>query len=312
MKKIPVFFIDGFLDSGKTTFIIDTIKNDEFDGKTLLLVCEEGEIEYDTKLMLEKYQTDIEYFSSQSSFDYKIISKMLDKYNPDRVVIEMNGMWELSSLQFPKELDIMQVIYFIYTSTFGVYFNNMRQQFTDIIKRSNVVVFINCQDAKKQIEPYRSALKMINPNAQFMLLNENMQAMDAFEEPLPYDVEAKVIEIKDHDFATFYIDTFDHKDRYNNKIVEYNLQVFKSDKLPKGTFIGGRKVMNCCANDIQLCGFLVKSELGMNLQDRSCIHIKAKLIYEFSSDYNEEEVMLEPISIEPIKDFEEEVLNIVG
>lgn len=42
MKNIPVFFIDGFLDSGKTTFIIDTIKTDGFDGSTLLLVCEEG------------------------------------------------------------------------------------------------------------------------------------------------------------------------------------------------------------------------------------------------------------------------------
>lgn len=312
MKNIPVFFIDGFLDSGKTTFIIDTIKTDGFDGSTLLLVCEEGEIEYDLKEMEEIYHTHIEYFSSQEFFDYKIIREFIDKYDPDRIVIEMNGMWELSKLQFPKEMQILQVIYFIDSSTFGVYFNNMRQQFNDIIKRSNVVVFTKYNDPKIQIEPYRSALKMINSNAQFMLLNEKMQATDAFEEPLPYDISRDVIEIKDDDFATFYIDTFDHKERYENKIVDYNVQVFKSNKLPKGTFIAGRKVMNCCANDIQLCGFLVKSMLNKNLKDHSCIHIRAKLVYEFSKDYNEEEVMLEPIVIEEIENFKEEVLSLVN
>lgn len=71
MKKIPVFFIDGFLDSGKTTFITDTIKSDGFDGKTLLLVCEEGEISYDARLLKADYRTDIAYFSSLEEFDYK-------------------------------------------------------------------------------------------------------------------------------------------------------------------------------------------------------------------------------------------------
>ncbi|MDD7735756.1 MAG: GTP-binding protein [Bacilli bacterium] len=312
MNKIPVFFIDGFLDSGKTTFIIDTIKSDGFDGSTLLLVCEEGEIEYDLKELKDKYHTDVEYFSGEGSFDYKVVGEMLNKYRPDRVVIEMNGMWELSSLQFPRELEILQVIYFIDASTFSTYFTNMRQKFVDIIKKSQVVVFTKCNDASKQIEPFKSALKMINSNAQYMIMNEDMKAFDAFEEPLPYDVTKEVITIEDRDFATFYIDTFDHKDRYNDKIVEYDGQVFFSKKLPKNTFILGRKIMNCCAQDIQLCGFLVKSCLGKKLKDRTYIHIKAKLVYEFSSDYNEEEVMLEPIEIKEIEPLKEEVLNLVG
>ena len=312
MKKIPVFFIDGFLDSGKTTFIIDTLKDDEFDGKTLILVCEDGEVEYDTKELKEKWNTDVEYFSGQDAFDYKVIDGMLKTYKPDRVIIEMNGMWDLQQLQFPRQLDIMQLIYFIDASTFGVYFTNMRQKFVDVIQRAGVVAFTKVTDAKTQLEPYRSALKIINPNTMYMILNEDMKAFDAFEEPLPYDIEAPVIEIKDEDYATFYIDTFDHKDRYEGKVVEYNTQVFKSKKLPEGTIIGGRKVMNCCANDIQLCGFLVKSTLGKDLKDRSCIKIRAKLVYEYSEEYQEEEVMLEPISIEEAPNFEEEVLNLVG
>ncbi len=310
MNRVPVFFIDGFLDSGKTTFIIDTIKNDGFEGKTLLLVCEEGEVEYDARMMKAVYNTDISYFSSQEEFDYRKIASLIEEYEPDRIVIEMNGMWELSLLQFPKEMEILQVIYFINASTFGTYFNNMRQKFVDIIKRSSVVCFINCSDPASQIEPFKSALKMINSNTQFMIMDDKMRAQDAFEEPLPYDVDKSVITFDSKDYVTFYVDTFDHKERYENKIVEYDGQVFMSKKLPKGTFIIGRKVMNCCANDIQLCGFLVKSTLGKKIVDRSWIHIKAKLVYEFSNDYHEEEVMLEPLEITEISPFEEEVLNL--
>ena len=42
--EIPVFLITGFLESGKTTFLTQTIGEDYFaiKGTTLLLLCEEG------------------------------------------------------------------------------------------------------------------------------------------------------------------------------------------------------------------------------------------------------------------------------
>ena len=48
MEK-PVFVINGFLDSGKTSFIRDTLNDPQFlaSGKVLLILCEEGEEEYD-------------------------------------------------------------------------------------------------------------------------------------------------------------------------------------------------------------------------------------------------------------------------
>ena len=49
MKQIPVYVISGLLESGKTTFIKDTIASDDFftKGKTLVLSGEEGEVEYE-------------------------------------------------------------------------------------------------------------------------------------------------------------------------------------------------------------------------------------------------------------------------
>ena len=48
-KDIPVYLFLGFLESGKTRFIQETMEDPKFDSgdKTLLLVCEEGEEEYD-------------------------------------------------------------------------------------------------------------------------------------------------------------------------------------------------------------------------------------------------------------------------
>ena len=49
MKEIPVYLFIGFLEGGKTKFIKDTIAEGQFDDgeNTLLLICEEGEEEYD-------------------------------------------------------------------------------------------------------------------------------------------------------------------------------------------------------------------------------------------------------------------------
>ena len=48
-KQIPVYLFVGQLESGKTKFIQETMEDPNFDSgdKTLLLVCEEGELEYD-------------------------------------------------------------------------------------------------------------------------------------------------------------------------------------------------------------------------------------------------------------------------
>ena len=191
-----------------------------------------------------------------------------------------------------------------------VYYNNMRQKMTDIIQKSHVVAFINCKDKIKQLEPYKSALKMINGNDQFMILNENMVAEDAFEEPLPYDIEADVIKIEERDYGTFYIDTFDHKERYEGKTVEYDIMVVLSDKLPLNSFIAGRFIMNCCADDVQLFGFLADSTLGLKLKDREWIHLKAEIAYEWSEEYSEEELVLKPISIDRIQGPKEKVLDL--
>ena len=57
----PVYIINGFLESGKTEFITYTLSQPYFQirGKTLLIVCEEGEVEYE-EVLLRKSRTVME------------------------------------------------------------------------------------------------------------------------------------------------------------------------------------------------------------------------------------------------------------
>ena len=54
LETIPVYVISGLLESGKTTFIKDTIASDDFfkKGKTLILSGEEGEVEYEDSFLV--------------------------------------------------------------------------------------------------------------------------------------------------------------------------------------------------------------------------------------------------------------------
>lgn len=313
LKPIPVYVIDGLLESGKTTFIKDTISSDDFfkKGTTLILSGEEGEIEYE-KEFLDKYNCVIKYFDSQDEFTSLNLSKLVSEIKPSRIVVELNGMWDLAKIEFPMNFKVYQFITFINFDTFEVYFANMRQKFLDMVKQSDVAVFINVIDDadKEKLETYSASFRLTNQNAQYMVMDEQGRLSDAFKLVLPYDIDADVIEIKDNDYGIWYIDTFDNKESYQGKVVEFNSMVVMSEKLPKNTFIAGRLAMTCCDNDIQLYGHLCINNSKEKIKDRDFVHIIAKINYQYSEEYNEEECVLYPISIKKIPPLKDPILDL--
>ncbi|MCR5741631.1 MAG: GTPase, partial [Gammaproteobacteria bacterium] len=159
MYTVPIFLVTGYLDSGKSTFIKDTIANGAFDGKTLLLVAEQGEIEYDSD-NLDRLNVHIEYFNSLEEFSSDAIQKLIKKYRPDQMFIEVNGMWDLNNVKFPPAAQILQTIYMIDGSTFPQYFANMTQSIIDSVKKASVVIFTKVSDPNRQVEPFKNSLKM--------------------------------------------------------------------------------------------------------------------------------------------------------
>ena len=64
-----VYMINGFLESGKTEFITFTLAQPYFQikGKTLIILCEEGEIEYEPEL-LKKSRSVVELIEDEEDF----------------------------------------------------------------------------------------------------------------------------------------------------------------------------------------------------------------------------------------------------
>ena len=312
MKKIPVFSINGFLESGKTQFILSTIRRDGFynRGSTLLICCEQGEIEYDVE-ELKRYNTILVNIEDEEELTKETLDKIYKKYRTTRIVIENNFMWDNNKTKYPDYFDFAQIITIVDGLTFPIYYQNMRQKFTDIIKYSDVVAFTKLNDDRSSLQQFEAGLRITNSNCLYCLINEEcISTMEAFEMKLPYNLEDKEIVINDNDFGIFYIDTFENRASYEGKIIELNTWVVKTDMLANNEFIAGRKVLNCCADDIQLFGFLVVDDLGKNLKHDSWIRLKATCHIEYNEQYQEEEVILYPIEITIIDKIENEILDL--
>lgn len=310
MKKVPVFIINGFLEAGKTKFILSTIFRDEFykRGSTLLLVCEEGENEYDEN-KLQQYKTKVIYLKEEQ-MNADELNKIFNSNKANRIVIEMNMMFDQSKISFPNYFEVSQYITLIDGQTFPMYYANMRQKFTDVIKLSDVVAFTKIEN-RDSLASYQTGLKVTNSQCFYCLINEEcVSTQEAFITPLPFNKNDKEIVIEDKDFGTFYIDTFDNRPDYENKIVTFNAWVVKSNKIKDNEFIAGRKVLNCCADDIQLFGFLVNDSLNMKLKNNSWVRLKAICHIEFNEEYNEEEIILTPLEISIIKEIENPILDL--
>ena len=94
------------------------------------------------------------------------------------------------------------------------------------------------------------------------------------------------------------------------KTVEFDAMVVMSNKLPKNTFIAGRLAMTCCSDDIQLYGHLCVNNSKIKLKDRCWIHLIATMHYQYSEQYQEEECVLYPVSIELTKPLKNPVLDL--
>ena len=96
---IPVYIFTGFLESGKTRFIKEILADPGFteNERTALLLCEEGIEEYDEQELL-RYGTALVPIESASRLTPNILKRVEQKYDPDRILIEYNGMWKLDDL----------------------------------------------------------------------------------------------------------------------------------------------------------------------------------------------------------------------
>ena len=292
--EIPVYLFLGFLESGKTTFIQDTLQEDYFaDGqKTLVIACEEGEEEYDDQILKEANCV-IETIEDEEEFTAENLKQLLKKHTPERVMIEYNGMWNVAdgidAIQDTNLLELYQTIALVDATTFEVYMNNMRSLAVEMFKYSEMVIMNRCTPEMDR-GSYRRLIR--SGNRQLQVMFEMADGYDdvPVEESLPYNMDLPKIELEDDDYGIWYMDAMDHPERYDGKEIHMKAIVCKPPEFPKGLIIPGRCAMTCCADDIQFLGIMckmehVKSSTMKSVKNRDWIMLTAKIVCEYNEEY---------------------------
>lgn len=309
MKEVPVYLFLGFLESGKTKFIQETFEDPRFDSgeRTLLLVCEEGETEYDPKRFAVKNFA-IETVLPEDLTAVRL-AEIVKSSRAERVVVEWNGMRETSVLfdAMPDGWMLAQVMTFFDASTFLTYNQNMRQLVFDKVQYADMVVFNRFRETDSQ-EEYHKIVRAISRRPDIVYEYEDGRAVyDEIQDPLPFDIDAKVIEISDRDYAFFYRDLVEETPKYAGKIVRFKGIVAVDKKLKANTVVVGRHIMTCCEADIAYSGLVCIYAGNLPLKTRDWVTVTARIDLEYHKVYGQEGPVLKATALDYTQPPEEEI-----
>ncbi len=298
---IAVYLFTGFLEAGKTTFIRDTLRDPNFnDGKRTYLVvtCEEGEEELDPTDLGENVK--VASFSDEASLSQDRLTAMQKRAGADILVVEYNGMWSLDSFYnaLPDGWIVYQEIFIADSTTILSYNANMRQQTVDKLTSSEMVVFNRVTPDTDKMALHK-LVRGISRKANICYEDtEGDIEFDNIEDPLPFDINAPVVEISDEDFAIFYRDMTEDFAKYNGKSVKFKGIVALDKSLPKGQYAIGRHIMTCCEADIAYRGVVADGMGSLELNTRDWVTVEGKLVEEYSKLYRAKGPVLKVKTIE--------------
>ena len=299
---IPVYVFTGFLDSGKTKFIQETLEDPRFNAgeRTLLLVFEEGEEEYD----FSTYPHQNVYLEvlDQQTVTTQELAALQKKHRAQRVVAELNGMQLVGDLynRFPQDWGVAQEVMFADSTTILQYNANMRNLVVDKLSGCEMVVF-NRVTKGQDTMPLHKLARAVNRRVDILYdFTDGSTSFDNVQDPLPFDLNAPVVTIGDEDFALWYRDITEEPKKYDGKTVFFKAQVARLVRDKKGVFAPGRFVMTCCVEDIQFCGLPCRYPEAEKLKARQWVMVKAKVSVERHALYkNQVGPILTAISVEP-------------
>lgn len=306
---IPVYLIAGFLDAGKTQFI-NGILADGFAAKsrTLLLCCEEGEEEYDRRWMKNVTVLMVE---NEEDLTQEFLKECEKIYRPRQVLVEYNGMWQLSTLcqkALPVNWIMVQVFSFADAGSFELYAKNMGQLTMEKVTAADVLVFNRCTPALREALRSRN-LRMVNRRAQIFLENVDGTDEDYLTgDECPFDLDQEVIDIPDDDFGVWYVDVMDHPDRYEGRKIHAKLVMMRSTKYP-GVCCPGRFAMVCCAEDVAFLGLMARGQGLEQYKNRDWLEATLQISVEQHPAYGGKGPVMNILASRPCEKAEQEVLT---
>lgn len=310
MEDFPVYLFTGFLESGKTRFIKETLEDPRFNSgeRTLLLLCEEGGLEYEEDLPCMEHVF-IEVIENESDLTPRVLDYLEKKHRAERAMVEYNGMWQLSSLydNMPEAWAIYQEFLFVDAGTFLSYNANMRGLVVDKLSSCELAVFNRFRPDMDKMEFHRIVRGVSRRTAIAYESPEGTVEYDDIEDPLPFDIDAPVIELDDEDYALWYRDVSEEPKKYNGKTVECLGMAVVNSRFKEGNFAFGRRVMTCCVEDIQFASFLAQCDPRDMPENKKWYKLRFKMEFKFHKLYGRRGPVLTVLSMEEAEQPEEPV-----
>jgi len=301
-QDMPVYLFTGFLEAGKTRFIQETLEDRRFCNgeKTLLLLCEEGEEEYAPDEFASR-TVQIRTLEDQAELTPDRLMALAEETDAERVVIEYNGMWLLDVLYtaLPEGWMVYQEFFFADSNTILRYNDNMRQLVYDKLKSCELAVFNRFQPDMDKMA-FHKLVRAASRRADIAYeYPDGKVEYDDIVDPLPFDLDAPVVEIGDDDYATWYRDMSEEPKKYEGKTVRFKCRALVRQKLPAETFVAGRHVMTCCVEDIQFAGLVCQWKDAKTIRDDTWMILTAKVNFKFNRAYGKRGPVLTYLSAEP-------------
>ena len=299
---LPVFLFTGFLDAGKTTFIQSMLEDPAFNEgqRTLVLLCEEGEEE----LLPARFSINnvtIQPIENLSDLTPNNLSLWQRKAAATRILVEYNGMWQMNDLfdRLPDNWGIAQETMLVDASTISAYNQNMRQLVVDKLTTAELIIFNRVEPEQDKMELHK-LVRGVSRGAQIVYdLTDGTSEEDNIEDPLPFDINADVIEIADTDYALFYRDLVDEPEKYEGKTVRYKGLCANNMRMPKDTFLAGRHIMTCCEADITYCPLVCKWDRAKLVRHKSWNTVEGRINVKFYNIYGKKGPVLSINTVEP-------------
>ena len=282
-SKIPVYLFTGFLEGGKTHIIQESMEDKRFNSgeKTLILQCEEGVDELDLSRFWGK-NVYLETLEDESEINKENLIALGKKHKIDRVIIEYNGMWMLNTLyeNLPDNWGLYQEMMFADANTFISYNANMRQLMVDKLTNTEMVVLNRTPEGIDKEEIHKIVRSASRSAAITYDYPDGHVEYDEIEDPLPFDLEAPVVEIGDNDYAVFYRDLSEDMEKYHGKTVKFKAIIARDHQLGDSAFLAGRHVMTCCADDIAFQPFVCVANAPSSLKTRDWAMVTGEIRLE--------------------------------
>mgnify|MGYP003310220362 CR=1 FL=1 len=298
--EIPVYLFTGFLEAGKTKFIQETLEDERFaiDENTLLLLCEEGEEEFDPSTF--SCDVALEIIDDKSKLNAKYLAGLQKKHKSARVLVEYNGMWMLDRFYnaLPQNWMVYQEFMFADATTFLSYNRNIRANAYDMLKSCDLVVFNRFEPDMDKMAFHkivRGASRKADIAYEYA---DGKVEYDDIVDPLPYDLNAPIVEIQDTDYAIWYRELSEEPEPYEGKTFRFKCQMLGGEKVPAGNFIVGREIMACCEDDLEFAGLLLRHKGAAPLKESKWVILTAKINFKFTKVYGRKGPVLSFVAVE--------------